>query len=196
MCGICGEVTFDGTAASDSLAAMNARMWARGPDAGGTFSQDRVAFGHRRLGIIDLAAASQQPMIDPVLGLAVVFNGCIYNYRELRAELAAKGYRFFSQGDTEVILKAYAEWGPGCVERFYGMFAFAVWERDSGRVVLVRDRLGIKPLYYAGACGTFALCFDAAGFACRGRRRHRDRSGSAASLHELARRRAGAAHNS
>jgi len=108
-----------------------------------------VAFGHRRLSIIDLAAASQQPMIDPVLGLAAVFNGCIYNYRELRGDLAAKGYRFFSQGDTEVILKAYAEWGPRCVERFHGMFAFAVWERDSGRIVLVRDRLGIKPLYYA-----------------------------------------------
>jgi asparagine synthase (glutamine-hydrolysing) len=153
MCGICGEVTFDGTAAGYSLAAMNAKMWARGPDAGGTFSQDRVAFGHRRLSIIDLAAASQQPMIDPVLGLAVVFNGCIYNYRELREELAAKGYRFFSQGDTEVILKAYAEWGPRCVERFCGMFAFAVWERDSGRVVLVRDRLGIKPLYYAELAG-------------------------------------------
>jgi asparagine synthase (glutamine-hydrolysing) len=149
MCGICGEVTFDGAVAGYSLAAMNAKMWARGPDAGGTFSQSRVAFGHRRLSIIDLAAASQQPMIDPALGLAIIFNGCIYNYRELRSELAVKGYRFFSQGDTEVILKAYAEWGPRCVERFYGMFAFAVWERDSGRVVLARDRLGIKPLYYA-----------------------------------------------
>jgi asparagine synthase (glutamine-hydrolysing) len=149
MCGICGEVIFDGAVTGDSLAAMNAKMWARGPDAGGTFSQGTVAFGHRRLSIIDLAAASQQPMIDPALGLAVVFNGCIYNYRELRSELAAKGYRFFSQGDTEVLLKAYAEWGPRCVERFHGMFAFAVWERDSGRVVLARDRLGIKPLYYA-----------------------------------------------
>jgi asparagine synthase (glutamine-hydrolysing) len=153
MCGICGEVTFDGTAAGESLATMNAKMWARGPDASGAHSQDRVAFGHRRLSIIDLAAASQQPMIDPVLGLAVVFNGCIYNYRELRNELAAKGYRFFSQGDTEVILKAYAEWGPRCVERFCGMFAFAMWERDSGRVVLARDRLGIKPLYYAELAG-------------------------------------------
>jgi asparagine synthase (glutamine-hydrolysing) len=149
MCGICGEVTFNGAVAGDSLAAMNEKMWARGPDAGGTFSQDGVAFGHRRLSIIDLAAASQQPMIDSVLGLAIVFNGCIYNYRELRSELAVKGYRFFSQGDTEVILKAYAEWGPRCVERFYGMFAFAIWERNSGRVVLARDRLGIKPLYYA-----------------------------------------------
>ena len=114
-----------------------------------------VAFGHRRLSIIDLAAASAQPMIDPELGLAVVFNGCIYNFRELRSELVGKGYRFFSQGDTEVILKAYKEWGPRCVERFYGMFAFAIWERDSGRVVLARDRLGIKPLYYAERPGHF-----------------------------------------
>jgi asparagine synthase (glutamine-hydrolysing) len=148
MCGICGEVTFNGSAAESSIAAMSAQMWSRGPDAGGTFSQDRVAFGHRRLSIIDLAAASQQPMIDSELGLAIVFNGCIYNFRELRGELTAKGYRFFSQGDTEVILKAYAEWGPRCVERFHGMFAFAVWERNSGRLVLARDRLGIKPLYY------------------------------------------------
>ena len=148
MCGICGEVTFDGSAAGGCIAAMTERMRPRGPDAGGAFMQDRVAFGHRRLSIIDLAAASQQPMVDPQLGLAIVFNGCIYNYRELRSELAAKGYRFFSQGDTEVILKAYAEWGPRCVERFYGMFAFAIWERNSGRVVLARDRLGIKPLYY------------------------------------------------
>ena len=148
MCGICGEVTFDGSAAGGCIAAMTERMHSRGPDAGGAFMQDRVAFGHRRLSIIDLAAASQQPMVDPQLGLAIVFNGCIYNYRQLRSELAAKGYRFFSEGDTEVILKAYAEWGPRCVERFNGMFAFAIWERNSGRVVLARDRLGIKPLYY------------------------------------------------
>jgi asparagine synthase (glutamine-hydrolysing) len=155
MCGICGEATFNGNVAGNSLAAMTQCMWPRGPDAGGTFSQDRVALGHRRLSIIDLAAASQQPMIDPELGLAIVFNGCIYNYRELRGELTANGYRFFSQGDTEVILKAYAQWGPRCVERFYGMFAFAIWERDSGRLVLARDRLGIKPLYYAEQPGRF-----------------------------------------
>jgi asparagine synthase (glutamine-hydrolysing) len=147
MCGICGEVTFNGSPAGQGIAAMTDQMHRRGPDAGGAFSQDRVAFGHRRLSIIDLASASQQPMVDPELGLAIVFNGCIYNYRELRDELKAKGYRFFSQGDTEVILKAYAAWGPRCVERFNGMFAFAIWERNSGRVVLVRDRLGIKPLY-------------------------------------------------
>jgi asparagine synthase (glutamine-hydrolysing) len=155
MCGICGEVTFDGSTAGGCIAAMMERMHSRGPDAGGSFMQNRVAFGHRRLSIIDLAAASQQPMVDPLLGLAIVFNGCIYNYRELRGELVAKGYRFFSQGDTEVILKAYAEWGPRCVERFYGMFAFAIWERNSGRLVLARDRLGIKPLYYSEGPGRF-----------------------------------------
>ncbi|HEY1980452.1 MAG TPA: N-acetylglutaminylglutamine amidotransferase, partial [Xanthobacteraceae bacterium] len=138
MCGICGEVTFDGrtagisSAGGNPLAAMTAQMRPRGPDAGGSFLQGHVAFGHRRLSIIDLAAASQQPMIDPQLGLAIVFNGCIYNYRDLRAELVAKGYSFFSHGDTEVILKSYAEWGPRCVERFNGMFAFAIWERNSG----------------------------------------------------------------
>src|SRR5580704_16411931 len=155
MCGICGELTFNGDAAGRCIAAMTGQMRPRGPDAGGAFMQDRVAFGHRRLSIIDLASASQQPMIDPQLGLAIVFNGCIYNYRELRGELAAKGYKFFSQGDTETILKAYAEWGPRCVERFYGMFAFAIWERNSGRVVRALDRLGIKPLYYMEQPGLF-----------------------------------------
>ena len=155
MCGICGEVTFDGSAADNSVAAMLNPLQPRGPDARGAFWQDRVAFGHRRLGIIDLSSASQQPMLDSELGLAIVFNGCIYNYRELRRELVSKGFRFFSQGDTEVILKAYAAWGPRCVERFYGMYAFAIWERDTGRVVLARDRLGIKPLYYSEAPGRF-----------------------------------------
>src|ERR1700679_85559 len=155
MCGICGELTFNGDTAGRCIAAMNERMRPRGPDAGGAFMQNRVAFGHRRLSIIDLASASQQPMVDSQLGLAIVFNGCIYNYRELRGELSAKGYRFFSQGDTEVILKAYAAWGPRCVERFYGMFAFAIWERNSGRVVLARDRSGIKPLYYTEHPGAF-----------------------------------------
>ncbi len=113
------------------------------------FAQGNVAFGHRRLSIIDLSERAQQPMIDPELGLAIVFNGCIYNYRELRRELDGRGYRFFSSGDTEAILKAYHAWGPHCVERLNGMFAFAIWERDTHAVTLARDRLGIKPLYYA-----------------------------------------------
>jgi len=128
---------------------MAAALKSRGPDAGGAFAQDSFVLAHRRLSILDLNATSQQPMIDSDLGLAVAFNGCIYNFRELRRELQGKGYRFFSNGDTEVILKAYHAWGARCVERFHGMFAFALWERDSGRVVLARDRLGIKPLYLA-----------------------------------------------
>jgi asparagine synthase (glutamine-hydrolysing) len=149
MCGICGEVRFNGHPNLTAVQEMADVLHSRGPDAGGFFSQRSVAFGHRRLSILDLAETSQQPMIDSDLGLAVVFNGCIYNFRALRAELQDHGYRFFSDGDTEVILKAYHAWGARCVERFLGMFAFAIWERDSGRVVLARDRLGIKPLYLA-----------------------------------------------
>jgi asparagine synthase (glutamine-hydrolysing) len=128
---------------------MSSLLTQRGPDAGGIFQMNRLATAHRRLKIIDLSEHAQQPMLDNELGLGIVFNGCIYNYRELRAELRALGYRFFSEGDTEVILKAYHAWGIGCVDRFQGMFAFAVWERDAGRLILARDRLGIKPLYVA-----------------------------------------------
>jgi len=100
------------------------------------------------LSILDLSAAADQPMVDTELGLAIAFNGCIYNFRELRRELEAKNYRFGTDGDTEVIVKSYHAWGPRCVERFKGMFAFAILERETGKVVLARDRLGIKPLYY------------------------------------------------
>src|SRR5579884_2342148 len=131
MCGIYGEVTFDGSQAETCIAKSLDRLKRRGPDCGGVYAQGRVVLGHRRLSVIDLSAQSAQPMIDPELGLAVVFNGCIYNYQNIRRRLQQKGYRFFSNGDTEVILKAYAEWGSGCVEHFFGMFAFAIWERDS-----------------------------------------------------------------
>jgi asparagine synthase (glutamine-hydrolysing) len=106
-----------------------------------------VALGHRRLAIIDLSSRGDQPMVDPDLGLTVVFNGCIYNHRELRVRLEADGYRFFSTSDTEVLLKAYHRWGEAFVERLVGMFAFCITERESGRSVLGRDRLGVKPLY-------------------------------------------------
>src|SRR3954453_20396087 len=147
MCGICGIIN----TRSDAEAALIQRMLGplehRGPDASGVLVQGNFGFGHRRLSILDLAPTSQQPMTDPELGLAIWFNGCIYNFKALRAELLGLGYRFFSDGDTEVILKAFHAWGPRCVERFYGMFAFVLWERDSGRIVMARDRLGIKPLY-------------------------------------------------
>ena len=126
---------------------MAEAMAPRGPDAAGVWSQGRVALGHRRLKIIDLSEAGAQPMVDSDLGLAIAWNGCIYNYKELRRELTGHGYRFFSTSDTEVLLKAYHRWGDRFVDRLFGMFAFAIVERDSGRVLLGRDRLGIKPLY-------------------------------------------------
>jgi asparagine synthase (glutamine-hydrolysing) len=150
VCGICGEITFDGSPADvGAVARMADSMAARGPDGSGIVARGRMAFGHRRLRIIDLTEAGAQPFVDTGLGLTVVFNGCIYNYKELRAELEAKGHRFASTADTEVILKAWAEWGPEAVPKFNGMFAVAIHERDSERVHFVRDRFGIKPLYYA-----------------------------------------------
>ena len=151
MCGISGELRFDGTLARpDVVGRMAERLASRGPDGAGLWSSGPVALGHRRLAVIDLSPRGAQPMVDPELGLVVVFNGCIYNHRELRQELQAAGYRFFSTSDTEVILKAYHRWGDAFVDRLVGMFAFCIVERDSGRAVLVRDRLGIKPLYLAG----------------------------------------------
>ncbi|EIC22990.1 N-acetylglutaminylglutamine amidotransferase [Thiorhodovibrio frisius] len=154
MCGICGEIRFDNKPIDlAALAAINDQMAPRGPDGRGLFQQGALALGHRRLSIIDLSTHAAQPMVDNTLGLSVAFNGCIYNYQSLREELIGKGYQFFSHGDTEVVLKAFHAWGERCVERFHGMFAFAVAERDSGRLTLVRDRLGIKPLYLAEVPG-------------------------------------------
>ncbi|MEV0392458.1 N-acetylglutaminylglutamine amidotransferase [Polymorphospora rubra] len=148
MCGLAGELRRDGLRADVSaVQRMAAAMRDRGPDDGGVWSQGAVALGHQRLKIIDLSAASGQPLVDPHAGLTGVFNGCIYNYRELREELQARGHRFFSSGDTEVVLKAYAQWGDDFVDHLIGMFAVAIVERDSGRLLLARDRLGIKPLY-------------------------------------------------
>jgi asparagine synthase (glutamine-hydrolysing) len=149
MCGICGELRFDNQSPDlDAVGRMSAKLVRRGPDSGGSFSDGALAFGHRRLAIIDLSASSEQPMVDQELRLALVFNGTIYNYRELRAELLEMGYVFFSEGDSEVILKAYHAWGEKCVERFFGMFAFAVWDMRHRALFLARDRFGIKPLYY------------------------------------------------
>jgi asparagine synthase (glutamine-hydrolysing) len=128
-------------------------MHRRGPDGSGVYSTGAIALGHRRLKIIDLSERGAQPMVDSELGLVAVFNGLIYNYRELRTELEAAGHHFFSTSDTEVLLKAFKQWGAACVERFLGMFAFAVADRDTGVLTLGRDRLGIKPLYLTEAPG-------------------------------------------
>ena len=128
MCGISGFLNRDTERPADRalLARMTDVIAHRGPDGSGHFVQGPVALGHRRLAIIDLSENGAQPMVDRDLRLTVVFNGCVYNYRELRAELIKVGYRFASRSDTEVIAKAYHRWGTACVERFYGMFAFAV----------------------------------------------------------------------
>jgi asparagine synthase (glutamine-hydrolysing) len=148
MCGLAGELRFDGTAADvATLQRMTGCLEHRGPDGSGAWARGPVALGHRRLSIIDLSVNGAQPMVDPHLGLTVVFNGIIYNYKQLRAELQAAGHRFFSTSDTEVVLKGYAEWGTDFVDHFLGMFAIAVFEHRTGRLVLARDRLGIKPLY-------------------------------------------------
>jgi asparagine synthase (glutamine-hydrolysing) len=147
MCGIAGEIARGRPADVAAVQRMTDVLAPRGPDGVGMWAHEGVAFGHRRLKVIDLSERGAQPMVDAELGLAVVFNGCVYNHRELRRELENHGYRFFSDSDTEVVLKAYHRWGEHCVERFMGMFAFVVAERDSGRVMLARDRLGVKPLY-------------------------------------------------
>ena len=150
MCGFAGELRLDGRPSDlAALTRMNERMVNRGPDSSGSFQRGPLSLAHRRLTIIDLGTTGEQPMVDPELGLSLVFNGCIYNYRELKSELLNLGYRFFSSSDSEVILKAYHRWGKNCVTRFLGMFSFVIAERDSGRIVMARDRLGIKPLYLA-----------------------------------------------
>ncbi len=151
MCGICGELRFDGRPADlAAVATMTERLRPRGPDHGGSYSDGPLGFGHRRLAVIDLSERANQPMVDQELGLALVFNGTIYNYPELRAQLKHKGYHFFSDSDTEVILKAYREWGEEAPARFHGMFALAIWDMRDGSLFLARDRFGIKPCYWTG----------------------------------------------
>lgn len=150
MCGIAGIFDISGHRSFDEtlLHKMNEAQFHRGPDEGGKFLEPGVALGHRRLSIIDLSSG-QQPMSSADGNVVVVYNGEIYNFRELAAELKAKGYSFKTRCDTEVILYAWKEWGEACVERFRGMFAFAIYDRQQQSLFLARDRLGIKPLYYS-----------------------------------------------
>ncbi|MCA1784806.1 MAG: asparagine synthase (glutamine-hydrolyzing), partial [Desulfobacteraceae bacterium] len=149
MCGICGEIFFNRQPIyEDSVIQMNQAMARRGPDNEDIYHGIWTLMGHRRLKIIDLSDHSNQPMIDPKLGLIIVFNGAIYNYKTLREELRQKGYTFHTNGDTEVILKAYHAWGEDCVQRFNGMFAFAIYSQTEDKVFMARDRLGIKPFYF------------------------------------------------
>ncbi|VAW50387.1 Asparagine synthetase [glutamine-hydrolyzing] [hydrothermal vent metagenome] len=150
MCGLCGELRFDAsTPDAGVIERMKEKLQKRGPDSEGRYIKSPIAFGHQRLAIIDLSDKAAQPMLDETAGIALVFNGTIYNYPDLRKQLQALGHQFKSSGDTEVILRAYIEWGEKCVARLQGMFAFAVWDNKKQTLLLARDRTGIKPLYFS-----------------------------------------------
>lgn len=149
MCGLTGLLEFDGSPIDEAvLMTMTRELAHRGPDGEGFFCDGPLGLGHRRLAIIDLSSAAAQPMHSADGQHVLVFNGEIYNYRELRRELIDLGCVFTTESDSEVLLQAFKTWGPECVNRFNGMFAFAIWERASRTLFLARDRYGIKPLYY------------------------------------------------
>lgn len=149
MCGICGIFNLNGEPVSPViLRKMTDTIAHRGPDGEGFYIDSFLGLGHRRLAIIDLSPAGHQPMLTPDGQYALIYNGEIYNFQELRIELESLGHQFRSRSDTEVVLQAYAEWGPDCVKRFNGMFAFAIWDKTRQELFLARDRYGIKPLYY------------------------------------------------
>lgn len=151
MCGLVGLFDRQGGRAFDAalLARMNDSLTHRGPDDFGTHLEPGLALGHRRLAIIDLSPGGHQPMSNEADDITIVFNGEIFNFAEIRRELEDKGYRFRTHSDTEVIIHGWAEWGAHVIDRFRGMFAFALYDRRSDSLFLARDRLGIKPLYYA-----------------------------------------------
>ena len=156
MCGVVGIFHLDGAPASPVLLRrMMETVAHRGPDGEGLYIDNSFGLGHRRLAIIDLSAAGHQPMATPDGRYVLSYNGEVYNFRELRIELEAAGYRFRSNTDTEVVLHAYAAWGKSCVRRFNGIFAFALWDTVERELVLVRDRYGAKPLYYWLSGNTF-----------------------------------------
>jgi asparagine synthase (glutamine-hydrolysing) len=162
MCGICGVV---GRPDEQLIKRMLGRIAHRGPDDEGllireTSSGESVGLGHRRLSIIDLSPAGREPMSDRSGQVWLTYNGEIYNFKELRRELEARGHRFRSDTDAEVIIYAYIEWGRACLERLNGMFAFAIWDARDETLLLARDRLGIKPLYYAETSAGFAFASE------------------------------------
>ncbi|MFQ5468989.1 MAG: asparagine synthase (glutamine-hydrolyzing) [Gammaproteobacteria bacterium] len=156
MCGVAGILNLTGKPVSPViLREMTNAIAHRGPDGEGHFSEGAIGLGHRRLAIIDLSAAGNQPMVSRDGRYVLVYNGEVYNYRELRIELESLGHQFHSKTDAEVVLNSYAEWGINAVEKFNGMFAFAIWDKENSELILVRDRYGIKPLYYTVKDGTF-----------------------------------------
>src|SRR5664279_5363733 len=167
MCGIVGFVSRKGQISPALLEQATRSLAHRGPDDSGTVLLQaegpdplEIGLGHRRLAILDLSPLGHQPMQDPVTGNWIVFNGEIYNFRELRKELEAAGVEFKSHSDTEVILAAYRVWGESCLTRLGGMFAFALWDAPRKRLLLARDPMGIKPLYYHQSAQTFIFASE------------------------------------
>ena len=161
MCGICGIINFnDRPAEENKLLTMMHEMKHRGPDDEGTYIDDNIGFGFVRLSIIDLSVKGHQPMIDASGQYIIILNGEIYNYIELKQELVSKGYHFKSNSDTEVLLYSYIEWGKECLDKLNGMFAFAILNKKEKSVFIVRDRFGVKPLYYYQNKNTFIFCSE------------------------------------
>jgi len=148
MCGIAGKICWTKRPSADVARAMSDAMKSRGPDAEGIYSSEQCVLGHRRLSIIDLSDSARQPMADADARYQLVFNGEIYNFSYLKKKLIAYGAEFRTNSDSEVIIEAYKKWGPDCLNRFNGMFAFAIWDDREKSLFLARDRLGKKPLYY------------------------------------------------
>src|SRR3954451_6170759 len=161
MCGICGIAAFSDSFVSDETTAerMCDTISHRGPDDHGVkeFAADRVTLGHRRLSIVDLSPAGHNPMPNEDGTVWITYNGEVYNHRALRSELEAKGHKYRSQTDTETILHLYEEEGIRCVERLHGMFGLAIWDMNKRELFLARDRLGVKPVYYAQPGGGFVF---------------------------------------
>lgn len=148
MCGICGKFSLKENISVDLIEKMCWALAHRGPDDQGLYVHMPIGMGNRRLSILDLSPAGHQPMSDENDRFIIVYNGEVYNYREIRTTLVEKGYSFKSNSDTEVVLKSYVEWGADCLEYFNGMFGIAIWDQAEQRLFLARDRMGIKPLYY------------------------------------------------
>jgi len=165
MCGVAGILNLGGApVSSQALERMTDMIAHRGPDGSGHWVEEPVGLGHRRLSIIDLSSAGRQPMQTSDGRYVLSYNGEIYNFRELRGELEAKGHRFRSRTNSEVLLYAMAEWGAGAFERLNGMFAFALWDRRARRLTLARDRYGVKPLYYWTNGTAFLFASEAKAF--------------------------------
>ena len=167
MCGIAGEWKWDGSKPDEALVReMCSRMIHRGPDDEGIVCLENIALGHRRLSIIDLSQRAHQPMASSDNRYHIVYNGEVYNFREIRDELKKAGVNFRSESDTEVVLYSYAEWGPACLNKFNGMFAFAIWDDKSKELFLARDRFGKKPLYYHLDPGSIAFASELSALSC------------------------------